>query len=283
MDIRNSGLIVGLYLLVALVVAGAAGLSWHLLRADGQVADLLQVDGLDQRPVANQGGTLNEGHLHQRQEAFAEAAQRIKQLEALLERKTELLNRRTDLLRQQAAEYDALRRETDRYLMLLVEQLTAPPADGAGAEAPATPEQEQQARATMQAELARLRRQLQDSEMLESALESELEQLRLDLQSAQDRLAEVELQNLLGDGQAPRRPLATEALVRVGEEAVAVLMVSLRDERPEIRLWAADVLAEMGPVARAAVPLLNTARRDTDQAVSQAASRALAAINAGEP
>jgi HEAT repeat protein len=288
MDFRGSGLIIGVYVVLAGIVAGVVGGSLLLWRRDSQTLAALQLEPDAGARGTGGRGSVDDAYLFQRQEAFAEAAQRIKQLETLLQRKTDLLNRRTELLQQRSREYDALQEQADRYLMALVEELsqqaasTNTPDGKANADDPKT-RQGTEARVAMQTEMDRMREDLEMSEMAEMALEAELEQVRQQLVASRDRLTEAELREFLGDPAAARRPLATEALVRVGPEAVNALIVSLRDERAEIRLWAAEVLAEMGPVARPAVASLRTAAQDTDNRVRAAARQALASVNAVEP
>ncbi len=285
MDFRNSGLIVATYLVFGLVVAGAAGICWLVWQPSGNTAALLQVEPEEVSATRRTPPRADDGFIYERQEAFAEAARRIKQLEALLERKTELLNQRTELLNKRTAEYDALREEADRYLMLLLEQLDPPmPETPTGdQDADRRRQGEQQARGNLRDELRRLRGELERSDLQEEALQGELEQLRGELIAAEQQLAEVELEQLLGNTTAGERPLATEALMRVGAEATPVLMVALRDERPDIRRWAAEVLEQLGPAGADAVPALRTARQDTDPAVRQAAQRALRAVTVVEP
>ena len=286
MDVRNRGLVVAVYILFGAALTGVAALCWAVWTPEETIATALYVEPVQANASHAAERRMDEGFLVRRQEAYAEAARRIKQLEVLLERKTDLLNRRTELLNKRAADYDALRAEADRYLMLLLDQFEPPPPGKL--ERGETPtedaaERDEQVRDGLQAELRRLREDVARSALLEEVLESELDQVRAELDSAQDRVAEAELVQLLGDPTGARAAVPTEALVRVGEEATPVLMAALRDERSDIRRWAAGVLEEMGPQAKSALPALRTARTDTDPAVRQTVRRALAAINGVEP
>jgi HEAT repeat protein len=58
--------------------------------------------------------------------------------------------------------------------------------------------------------------------------------------------------------------LAADALVKIGPEAVPVLLNAFKSKRPLARAHAADALARIGPRARAAVPALTEALKDPD-------------------
>jgi HEAT repeat protein len=59
---------------------------------------------------------------------------------------------------------------------------------------------------------------------------------------------------------------------------VPVLIEGLKDEDHNIRLFAAEVLCEIGPPAKAAIPALEERSKDLSQPVCDAVSRALAKI-----
>ena len=87
------------------------------------------------------------------------------------------------------------------------------------------------------------------------------------------------------DPECHARLMAAWAMCRIGPEGraeaaalVPQLIVQLTDQTPNTRRFAADVLAEIGPAAEAALPALSAATEDQDPAVRRAAGRALEAI-----
>jgi HEAT repeat protein len=74
------------------------------------------------------------------------------------------------------------------------------------------------------------------------------------------------------------RETAVDAIARIGEPAVPVLVQSLSDPDPGVRAQAARALARMGVAAKPAVPDLVKALHDSDEGVRIAAARALGQI-----
>lgn len=72
--------------------------------------------------------------------------------------------------------------------------------------------------------------------------------------------------------------VAAQALGRIGQPAVPMLMNALQHRDPHVRLQAAQVLAKIGPEAKAAVPILVAALDDQDPRVRRASARALGQI-----
>lgn len=68
---------------------------------------------------------------------------------------------------------------------------------------------------------------------------------------------------------------ASDALARIGVPAVPSVTVMLSDPNPEIRMRAANILAQIGSDGRSAVPELIKRLRDDDPAVRKAAANAL--------
>jgi hypothetical protein len=81
--------------------------------------------------------------------------------------------------------------------------------------------------------------------------------------------------------QIPRRQqralpeTAADALARIGEPAVPSVIVMLSDPNPELRVRAANILAQIGDQASPAVPELIARLRDEDETVRKAAAHAL--------
>lgn len=71
---------------------------------------------------------------------------------------------------------------------------------------------------------------------------------------------------------------AADALARIGEPAVPMLVETLNDRDPHARAQSARALALMGPKAQAAVPQLILSLDDADEHVRRGAARALGQI-----
>jgi HEAT repeat protein len=74
------------------------------------------------------------------------------------------------------------------------------------------------------------------------------------------------------------RRVAASSLGKAGPPATAALIKFLSDDHPSVRVAAAMALQAVGPEANAAVPALNNALQDSDEAVAKTAARALAHI-----
>jgi len=83
--------------------------------------------------------------------------------------------------------------------------------------------------------------------------------------------------NLLGDEEVSED--AARSLVAIGAAAVEPLISTLTNRDPKTRIAAIEVLGEMGPVSRRAVPALSRIVRDEQGAVALAATQALKRIN----
>ncbi|MBI2825209.1 MAG: HEAT repeat domain-containing protein [Planctomycetia bacterium] len=68
---------------------------------------------------------------------------------------------------------------------------------------------------------------------------------------------------------------AVDALARIGQPSVPVLIDALSDADAEVRVHAARALARMGDAGKEAVPVLIARLEDPDEGVRQAAARAL--------
>jgi len=83
---------------------------------------------------------------------------------------------------------------------------------------------------------------------------------------------------MLGEAKAPKE--VREALVKIGSEDASAIARELCDERKEIRSLAAEVLAEIGSKAKAAIPDLVRALSDPEKEVRAGAAKAIARIGA---
>ena len=196
----------------------------------------------------------------------------IKRLQTLLDQKTKLLQQRTTLLDQKNAEQMALRAELDDAIRLLevlaaefaATTTTASASQGKGEK--------------LQSELENLRSEAAKSRMIGEQQQAELDRLKDEVGTTDEgitelqRQAETEFNSLVAERRA-FEAVVSETFVRLGVDAVPVLVYQLANSRADVRQWAADVLGELGPTAKDAIPPLTDALRDRDPTVRDAAAR----------
>jgi HEAT repeat protein len=280
MDTRSSFLVVGLYVLGAVVLAAIVGLAF--LEADS----LRQRFALDASPPHSpeDGDYLRRGAKTREEFLAAQSAAEVERLQRLLEEKNQSLEQRTVLLQQRTAEYQKLKKDFDAAAELVLQFLDGE-AIAADEAAPAPEKAPDAAASAAPAEIAALREELNRTRLLENALAAEVEELRLEVLATEaevDRIeqeARAQAAQLLA-GERALREAADETLARIGEPAIAALTEALADERPAVRRWAAQVLGEIGPAASPAVGPLMEALSDRDDSVRTAAAQALRAIGA---
>jgi hypothetical protein len=293
MDARGSSLIVGLYVLAALVIAAivGVGLSW-------QRGNLREQLAREAEAVARQrngpSGYLSRNALTRQEYLAAQSAAEAERLRRLLDEKNKQLEERTAVLRQRTAEYQRLQKQFDAAATLALQTLI--PFEATFATDAATEDIAIESAENLGSELeataatgdsARLREELNKARLLENALSEEIEQLQVEVLAAETEIARIQQEartqadDLLATERLMREA-AGETLVRVGEAAVPALAEALRDENPAVRRWAALVLAELGPNAPSAIPPLMDALTDRDETVRTAAAQALRAVSAGE-
>lgn len=273
MDARNSLLAAVLFLLAILLIAPMA--VYNLLRARVPTDEL--------QPPSTAGdafGTPPRGSPAQspRDEAlpsqFDDDSE--EKLRELIDRKNDQLARQRDELKLKERALAELQSEYDTTLQF-VEDLLEQEQQGAAGELDDEGRTPVQTREQLETELQRLRGELEETQMAEMTLTLELEQLR---EANTVEMTEVQLaaQQAL-DEERMLQQVASQALVESGEAALPILVLLLRDERPRIRSWAADVLGGMGPRAGEAVmPLSDLANSDVEERVRDSARRALRAI-----
>jgi HEAT repeat protein len=114
---------------------------------------------------------------------------------------------------------------------------------------------------------------------LVSALRNGRVDLKGDIANALAELGPTGLPGLLAvlrDGNLPARAQAARALGRYkAQEIVANLVQALADESKDVRFWAINSIACIGPPATAALPALERMLRDPDEDVRSAAQRTL--------
>lgn len=277
MDTRSSFLVVGLYVVGAVVLAAIVGLA---LLGGGSFSERFALEP-SRPPSPEEGDYLRRGAKTREEFLAAQSAAEVERLQRLLEEKNQSLQQRTALLQQRTAEYQKLKKDFDVAAELVL-QFFDGEATAADHAAPAT---EKTPDAAAPAEVAALREELNRTRVLENALAAEVEELRLEVLAAEAEIARIEQEtraqgSQLLAGERELRDAADETLVRIGEPAIAALTEALGDERPAVRRWAAQVLGEMGPAASPAVGPLMEALSDRDNSVRTAAAQALRAIGA---
>jgi hypothetical protein len=207
---------------------------------------------------------------------FAQRAQ-IERLQKLLAEKTELLDRKNRLLEEKTLEQRRLELELDEAIGVL-ELMAVPLGEG---------EPQGGGNGRLQEELERLREERNKNAALAEGLANDLEELRAqlaatdaDIQTLQQQ-SELETTVLWAEMQT-FQGVASEALAGLGVEAVPALVDLLKDPRPRIRCWAAEVLGEIGPPASEAVPALVDAISDQEPQVQLAVREALDQIQPAE-
>ncbi|MEQ8788927.1 MAG: HEAT repeat domain-containing protein [Pirellulaceae bacterium] len=279
MDARNSLLAMVLFLLAVLLIAPMA--IYNLLRSDPATEKLESIT-----PETSLGTPPPRGSGPRRaaDDLFTDSTDDVeKRLRELIDKKNEQLSQQRDELTSKEQAYQQLKSDYDGTLQLFEEFLgDAAGEDDAGETLDGAADASQGAKAVrtreeVEAELKRLRGELDAARLAEMTLTLELRQLR---EASALEMAEAQLaaQQAL-DEERMLQQVASQALIESGEAALPILVLMLRDERPRIRVWAADVLGGMGPRAGDAVtPLSETASADADERVRDSARRALRAI-----
>ena len=276
MESINRILVVAAYAVVGSVIGISAWVAGHYYAASNPagVNGFLDDAGLDASLVTASGGPAAPTPSIHVEHLFAQRAQ-IERLQAALAQKDALLDRKTQLLDQKTAEQQVLQAELESMItmleMLAAEALlTRQPSD----------EQEDP---RLKAELERLREERNKNAALAQRLQADFDQLAAEMAATDDKIqhlqqqSELETTVLLAEMQT-FQTVASQALAGLGGESVAALVDLLSDPRPRIRRWAAQVLGQIGPSAREAIPALIDAMSDEDEAVRAEVRRALDVI-----
>ena len=258
MNVATNRLIVVLYVGVAMVVFMIAYFGYRV-----QVASMaaLEEGGAGRSVSAGRLSTANRaagsGSSSDRWR-IAEHMRTIAQLGALLEKRTADLQAHNAELQHRTEEYKQLRDEADRYLAMIYDLLqdSAPAVDSP---------------ADVSTVSANVRQVVAET----NELSTELATVQLELLQSKAEIAELELAAL---SEHAKLSEATRAIVATGAPAVPTLVAVLTDESPELRAWAADTLAQMGPDAMGSIDALFVATEDDDTNVRQSAHWALEKI-----
>lgn len=262
MDARN-----GLLALAAVILAGVITLWAGLfaLSKHGPQTTLEQQLAFETGPAASSAPQLAVANVRTVPPA-ADPGLRVRWLQQELDARTEQLTRQNDLLKENVAAQQKLRQDYEELAKSVLQ-------DGA-----------EERDAASDLELHRLNEELMQAQLEGSRAAAVRDQLEQRLQAAERRLSELreaaeqEIVDLVAIHQA-RQSAANEALVRLGVEAVPLLVESLKSSRPEVREWAAAVLGQIGPEAEDALRALSESQADNDPRVRSAVARAIAAID----
>ncbi len=280
MDLVNRLIAWAAYVTGAVLIGSGAFFAFHYYRQSA-------VSGEPAKSSPNAGGEtvaesgLGEGSAvrgAQIEQLFLQRVQ-IRRLQALLDQKTKLLQQRTALLDQKNAEQVALRAEVDEAVELL-EVLAAELAATA-----TTPSSGQAKAEKLQSELEKFRSEAAKNRLVADQRQAELDRLKDEVGATDEGISQLQLQaetefdSLVAEKRA-FEAVVSETFSRLGVDAVPVLVYQLANPRANVRQWAATVLGDLGPTARDAIPPLSDALRDQDQAVRDAARRALEKIDA---
>ncbi|HUG71082.1 MAG TPA: HEAT repeat domain-containing protein [Pirellulaceae bacterium] len=272
---RQNGLfMVAVYAIVLLLLGVTARLAFVYYQDGGSSVIAIDPDPAHQRVVVS--GTPGIKAIHYDYTAVAAANERLAALQSNLERTSAQLQEKSKLLNQRNVECQVLEEKLDESIAFALELLVQEPS--ADREALT-----RDVKAKLEGDLASLRKQLRDSQVLSNEHTERLDALRLDLMQADLEIeslrerAESEIAALVGERLAIELA-AGEALLQLGEESVPPLTELLQSPQPEVRLWASTVLGKLGLSAAAAIEPLKALTNDPDRRVAAAARRALTLI-----
>jgi chromosome segregation ATPase len=255
MDFRNRSLALVVFAIFALVLAWV-GYSTR------QAVERAQLELARSTPIKLSSGG-REGS-SSRPEPFSNG--RTELLRSQVDRLSARLNRLSELLQQKSQDYDALKSELDHSTALMNELLPASAEPSEPVAEPLVESEPTTAEPTV-------------SEETQSDLAKQLEEARAQLAELEKEAAASELHIFaLQDDKRMLASAASAALIKSGAAAAPGLADLLAHRRPEMRLWAATLLGEMGPDALSAVDALHEALSDADEEVRLAARKALRKI-----
>jgi hypothetical protein len=279
MDLVNRLIAWAAYVTGAVLIGSGAFFAFHYYRQNAASADSADIASKSGRQAGleSASGAVPAVRGAQLEQLYVQRAQ-IKRLQTLLDQKTKLLQQRTTLLDQKSAEQMALRAELDdaiRLLEVLAAELAATTTTSSASQGKGE---------KLQSELENLRSEAAKSRMIGEQQQAELDRLKDEVGTTDEGITELQLQaetefNSLVAEKRAFETVVSETFVRLGVDAVPVLVYQLANPRADVRQWAAGVLGELGPTAKDAIPPLTDALRDKDQTVRDAAHLALEKID----
>lgn len=277
MDFRSSALIPALYLILGITVVGVGCIAFLIYRptaGERATQQFAEATKTSDDPRFRNPPQVSSRVALETNESYAKTVQRMLHLEELLEKRTALLEKKSVLLEQKDAEYRQLKQEVDDYLLLL-SQLAPMDVPDVGSEDSTNGEPSASQETTaLQRQLQQLRTRLSETEQTERKLELELADLKIELNNAYAEMAEQQLAAVIGHDDAVSQASA-RVLVGMGAEAIPEVVGLLSDRRAEVRVWAASVIGQFGPLADDSVPRLRSMLSDPDARVRDAARRSI--------
>lgn len=272
---RNNGLLLVVGYAIALLIVGvAARTAFVFYNQNSGSSDVVIVEP-DRLPVLAGDSARNKA-IHYDYAAVAAANERLTALQSSLERATTQLHEKSQQLNQRDAECRVLEEKLDESVAFAMELLVQEPSA-------TRDDQTAEAKATLERDLAALKKQLRDSQTLSkehterlAALRTELMQADLEIASLRER-AELEITALIEE-RISIEAVTGDLLREFGEIAVPSLITSLQHRQPEVRLWAATMLGKLGLNATTAIEPLINLTKDPEPQVAAAARRALTLI-----
>jgi hypothetical protein len=287
MDTRSSSLVVGLYVLAAIALGAiVAGVFYG---RGNQLEEELARQAAEARDASHRGsGHLRRNAISRQEFLAAEATAEVERLRRQLEEKNRALEERSAALKQRTTAYQKLQQDYQAAANLLMQSLLPfPISEAAPPEADPVVSNPPPLETETPSDVAALNEELNKARILENALSQEVEQLQAEVLAAETAIARLQedarrqAEQLLADERLMRE-VAGEALVRIGEPAIPVLVEALKDESPTVRRWAASVLGDLGPTAPGTIGPLMDALGDSDESVRLAAAQALRAVTERE-
>jgi hypothetical protein len=271
MFVRNSAVVFSVYVVGAFIVVAFVGLMFfgydepqNMAVLSPERAQRVRTRPIKSRPIASRFESV----------ALRDTQQRIEKLQNKLEKTSGLLAAKTKVLHDKNAECRALEDELNDSLGFALALLADEPGDRNVTAKTAS---------KLEADLSTLKTELRRAQKLREQHVEQLEQLRLDLMEADLELADLRQRAEREIAALAEEKLVLEvatgnAMLQTGEAATGPLVDLLRHDRAEIRTWAAAVLGDMGPTARAAIEPLTSLLDDPDERVAKEARRAIASI-----
>ena len=265
MDVRTSRLIVVAYLAIGSAVALACFIGYErYLRHAVQWSGLSKGNQPSTAGAEDRIGRFSQfpSRISRRQGSVEVEMQRTQKLKALLNRREALLLKQGNQLEASFEENKQLRQEAENYLAALVDLFANDLISGH--------------RAVMGEDASDQVEDVAATRAANSALQTELERVTMELEQARIQLVELENVNLREMEQSDEWD---ELMSETGRAVVPSLVVMLTDDRPETRRWAAFLLGRIGPAAVDATDALMFVLDDDNSEVRREARKALSRIN----
>jgi glycosyltransferase A (GT-A) superfamily protein (DUF2064 family) len=274
MSERNSLLIAGLYATLGLVVVVIASGTFAYYQAVSTSAGArMEADLVAELAGTNQPVTLQPPQPLLNAAALTRAHAQLNELQAMLERNSRLLDKRTTLLSQKTSECKTLQAQLDGSIAMVLALLDMD-SDGESSEA------RQTLGRNLEQEFKRLKTELERSESLELEQMQQVVELKSELAETESEIASIREQAdaemlALLEQQQLLDATSRRVFTQLGADAVPVLVELLGDDRADVRVWAASVLGGLGSNGHDAIPALLGMLVDKNETVRDQAKRSL--------